>query len=315
MGQMGDVVTEPERYAWPNDARAATVITFDLDAESGVLGDFPAAAARLGIMSHQIYGPRTGLPRLLRILDRRQITATFFVPGFTAERHPDAVRAIRDAGHEIAHHGYLHERVAGTTEPEEEGFLLRGIEVLERVAGVRPVGWRAPMWEVNYRTPALLARNGFLYDSSLMDADRPYLLAAGDAEDGATIVEVPVHWSLDDGEQYAWLPGIWEGTTIENPRKVLDMWTQEFDAVVGEGECFVLTNHPFLSGRPSRARALDGLLGHIKETPRVWITQAGELAAFVAGLELPAVRHEPPLPSGQSSGGQIIPGRPKGGYT
>ena len=303
-------MTEPVPYAWPNDARAAAVITFDLDAESGVLGDFPAASARLGIMSHQAYGPKTGLPRLLRILARRRITATFFVPGFTAERHPDAVRAIRDAGHEIAHHGYLHERVAGTQEAEEEGFLLRGLEVLEKVAGVRPTGWRAPMWEVNYRTPALLARNGFLYDSSLMDADRPYLLAAG--EDGTTIVEIPVHWSLDDGEQYAWLPEIWEGATIANPRKVIDMWTQEFDAVAEDGECFVLTNHPFLSGRPSRARALDGLLGHIQETPKVWLTHAGELAAFVAGLDLPAVRHQPPFPPGQSLDRQT-PNRLKGG--
>jgi peptidoglycan-N-acetylglucosamine deacetylase len=305
-------VTDSRRYAWPNEARAAAVITFDLDAESGVLGDFPGAASRLGIMSHQIYGPRTGLPRLLRILDRRQIRATFFVPGFTAERHPHAVRGILDAGHEIAHHGYLHERVDGASEREEEGFLLRGIEALERVTGVRPVGWRAPMWEVNYRTPALLARNGLSYDSSLMDADRPYLLAAGEGDDDATIVEVPVHWSLDDGEQYAWLPGIWEGATIENPRKVLDMWTQEFDAMADEGECFVLTNHPFLSGRPSRARTLDRLLEHIQESPGVWITTAGDLAAFVAGLQLPAVRHVPPLPSGQSPGRRTV-GQSQGG--
>ena len=103
-------------------------------------------------MSHQAYGPRTGVPRLLRLLDRQGIRATFFVPGYTAERWPDAVRAIRDAGHEIAHHGYLHEGVAGTPDPAtEERRLLRGLEALEAVAGVRPIGYRAPMWELVVR--------------------------------------------------------------------------------------------------------------------------------------------------------------------
>ena len=120
-------------YGWPNGNRAAVAVTFDVDAESGVLGDVPEAATRLGVMTHQAYGPRAGLPRLLRILERQHVTATFFVPGLTADLHPDAIRAIRDAGHEIAHHGYLHERVTGANEEQEEGFLLRGIDALGMV--------------------------------------------------------------------------------------------------------------------------------------------------------------------------------------
>ncbi len=280
-------------FSWPEGKRAATIITFDVDAESGVICDYPTAASRLGVMSHQVYGPRTGVPRLLRLLSRQNVAATFFIPGVTAERHPDTVRAIVDEGHEVAHHGYLHERVDRTTEAEEEAVLLRGIDALERIAGIRPVGWRGPMWEVNYRTPALLARHGFKYDSSLMDADCPYRLSVDASSSAPTIVEIPVHWALEDGGHYQWLPEIWEGGRIQNPRTVLDMWTQEFDALTEEGGCFVPTCHPFLSGRPSRAKALELLIEHVRQTPDVWIATAAEVADHVDSLDLPPIRHEP----------------------
>jgi peptidoglycan-N-acetylglucosamine deacetylase len=211
----------------------------------------------------------------------------------TAELHPDAVRAIRDAGHEIAHHGYMHERVTGATEEQEEGFLLRGLEALERIAEVRPVGWRAPMWETNYGTPAILAGHGFEYDSSLMDADRPYRLAVGPEPNSPSLIEIPIHWGLDHGEQYAWLPDIWEAATIESPGKVLEMWTLEFEAVLAEGECMVLTMRPFLSGRPSRAAAFERLLERIVGTSGVWVATGGEVARYVASLDLDAIHHVP----------------------
>ena len=281
-------------YAWPAGKRAAVAMTFDVDAESGVLGETPEAVNRLGVMTHQAYGPRTGLPRLLGILDDLGIRGTFFVPGLTAETHPDAIRAVRDAGHEIAHHGYAHERVTHLSEAMEELVLQRGLEALDRVVDVRPMGWRAPMWETNYRTHGILARHGFRWDSSLMDADRPYVLATGDAGAG-TLIEIPVHWGLDDGEQYAWLPDLWEAATIESPAKVLEMWTLEFEAVLAEGGCLVLTAHPFLSGRPSRARALEQLLERIVGTSDVWVATASEIAEHVSSLELPAVAHTPPV--------------------
>jgi peptidoglycan/xylan/chitin deacetylase (PgdA/CDA1 family) len=279
----------PERkeYGWPNGCRAAAAITVDVDGESGVLCDSPQAGSRLSIMAHQAYGPAVGLPRILRILHSLDLRATFFVPGLTAELHGDAIRAVADAGHEIGHHGYAHELVTGLTEDEEESVLTRGLEALARVADVRPAGWRAPMFELNYRTPALLARHGFSYDSSLMDSDRPYVLARG-TEAAGPLVEVPVQWALEDGVQYGWLPGIWESGSIESPLKVLEMWLLEFDAMVNEGGCFVLTVHPYLSGRPGRAEVLRRLLTHMLAAPGVWIATTGEIAAYVATLGLPA---------------------------
>lgn len=131
---------------WPGGYRAAACFAFDLDAEAAVLAADPSAASRMSVMTHQSYGPLTGVPRLLRLLDSHGIRATFFVPGFTAHRYPDVVRRIAAAGHEIAHHGYLHEPLTGADEAAEAEYLDRGIEALIEVTGQRPVGYRAPMW-------------------------------------------------------------------------------------------------------------------------------------------------------------------------
>lgn len=198
----------PAGFRWPDGVRAAACFTFDLDAESPILFEHPEAADWLDVMTHQAYGPRTGGPRLLRLLERRNIRATFFVPGFSAERWPDAVRAIRDAGHEIAHHGYLHESSRGVAPAIEEARLVRGLDAVDRVAGVRPIGYRAPSWAMSQAMPALLVKHGFRYDSGLMDADHPYRLAVAGEAGAASLIELPLQWALDDWEAYAYLPEI-----------------------------------------------------------------------------------------------------------
>ena len=285
----------PAGFRWPDGFRAAACFTFDVDAESPILFEHPEAAGWLDVMSHQAYGPRTGVPRLLRLLDRQQVRSTFFIPGYTAERWPDMVRAIRNAGHEIGHHGYLHEgaRSAADAETEEER-LVRGLDALDRAAGVRPVGYRAPMWELSYRLPALLARHGFVYDSGLMDADHPYRLATGPEPEAPSIIELPGHWSLDDWEPYNYLPGITGSGVIASPAEVLARWTLELEALVAEGGMFMLTNHPFISGRPSRAEALETLIARARAIDGLWVASAEEIAAHVATLPLHPVVHRPP---------------------
>lgn len=282
--------------AWPGGAGAAASFTFDLDAESAVLFADPSAATRMSVMTHQSYGPLVGVPRLLRLLERHRIRATFFVPGYTAHRHPGAVRDIVAAGHEIAHHGYLHETLTGVDPVTEAGYLDRGLAALEEVAGVRPVGYRAPMWELNYHSPGLLAERGFLYDSSLMDADVPYELATSTAAGPTSLVEIPLQWALDDWEQYCYLPGISGSGLIETPAKALELWRAEFDAMRAEGGCFVLTCHPFLSGRPSRAAALDELLAAAAGAPDVWVASLAEIAGHVRSLGLTPRALPPPEP-------------------
>jgi len=292
----------PPGFAWPPGYRAAACFTFDVDAESPILFDHPEAAGWLDVMSHQAYGPRTGVPRILRVLDRQRIKATFFVPGYTAERWPDIVRSIRDAGHEIAHHGYLHEGARSATGPEEEERrLVRGLEALDAVAGIRPVGYRGPNWELSYDTPALLVRHGFRYDTGLMDADHPYHLAVSPEPGAPTIVELPAHWGLDDWEPYNYLPGITGSGVISSPADVVARWTLELEALVEEGGLFMLTNHPFVSGRASRAAALERLIARATSMDGVWVATAAEIAGWTASLDLPSVVHDRPnlgLPSG-----------------
>jgi peptidoglycan/xylan/chitin deacetylase (PgdA/CDA1 family) len=285
----------PGGFAWPPGMRAAACFTFDVDAESPILFEHPEAAGWLDVMSHQAYGPRTGLARLLRILERQAVRATFFVPGYTAERWPASVCAIRDAGHEIGHHGYLHEGARRAPDAEtEERNLLRGLEALDSVAGVRPVGYRAPMWELSYRTPALLAKHGFLYDSGLMDADRPYRLATGPEPGALSIIELPVHWSLDDWEPYNYLPGITGSGMIASSADVVERWTLELEELVAQGGLFGLTNHPFISGRASRAAALESLINRARAIDGLWIATGEEIATHVATLPLEPVIHAPP---------------------
>jgi len=286
----------PPGFAWPGSVRAAACFTFDLDAESPILYDHPEAAGWLDVMSHQAYGPRTGVPRILRLLDRQGIKATFFVPGYSAERWPDVTRSIRDAGHEIACHGYLHEGARSADDAAtEERRLLRGLEALDAVAGVRPIGYRAPNWELSYRLPALLAKHAFLYDSGLMDADHPYRLGVSGEAGAPSIIELPAHWSLDDWEPYNYLPGITGSGVIASPADVVARWTLELEALVEEGGLFMLTNHPFVTGRASRAVGLEQLIERAREISGLWIASAAEIAQHVATLPLEPVVHLPPV--------------------
>lgn len=280
----GPVPAEP--VSWPEGCRAAASFSFDVDAESAILHASAGSADRPGVMSHQSYGPLVGVPRILDILDRHGVVSTFFVPGYTAERYPGVVRDIVAAGHEVAHHGYLHETLQGVEPGTEAGFLDMGLEALERVAGVRPIGYRAPMWEPSWATPRLLAERGFLYDSSLMDADVPYELAVSDVAGVDSIVEIPIQWALDDWEQYCFIPGISGDGLIESPAKALELWSLELEAMRAVGGCFTLTNHPFLTGRPSRARALEQVVEQAVAYGDVWIASLRQIAEHVRGLGL-----------------------------
>lgn len=290
--------TPPPPIAWPTGYTAAACLTFDLDAEAAVLTANIDSVSRMSPMSHQSYGPLVAVPRILELLARNEIQATFFVPGFSAHRYPAVVRSIAEAGHEIAHHSYFHENTVGMDERTEADMIDLGLRALWDVAGVRPTGYRAPMWEMNYHTPKLLAERGFVYDSSLMDSDHPYLLSVSENADAETLVEVPVWWGLDDWEQYAFLPDLIGSGVIESPAKALEMWTLELEAMHRLGAAFVLCCHPFMSGRPARAEALDRLIQRMKALPGMWITTVGAVAEHCRSLTLtPRTCPQPVLPT------------------
>lgn len=277
-------------FEWPEGKRAAASFTFDVDAESGAIAHDASFVNRMSLMSHQSYGPLVAMPKLLAMLKRQEISATFFVPGYTAELYPDMVRRIVDEGHEIGHHGYLHEKTTDMSAAEEADMLDRGLEALDKVAGVRPVGYRAPWWEYNWQTTKLLHERGFLYDSSLLDGDAPYAFA-GEGMDAGSLIEIPVDWALDDWEQYGYYPG-WTGSgVIESPSKAGEMWLLEAQSAHAGAGCFVLTNHPFISGRPSRLTALEELIARVKGLEGMWVAPLEEIARHAQSVCTNIYRH------------------------
>jgi peptidoglycan/xylan/chitin deacetylase (PgdA/CDA1 family) len=245
-------------------------------------------------MSMGDFGPEVGTPRILDLLARHGVRSTFFVPGWIAERHPDAVRSVFNAGHEVAHHGYLHEAPATLASRAEEARLLdRGSRALEKVTGERPLGYRSPAWDVSEHTLGLLAGRGFVYDSSLMGDDAPYFV---DVATGRRVerrpspvrppragtewlVELPVHWSLDDAPYYPFAPAIGRMGPLLSPQIALDAWLWEFDMAYEHGGAFILTMHPYISGHWSRINGLDRLVRHIKQRPGVEFMRCADVAA------------------------------------
>jgi len=233
----------------------------------------PLNEQRVSLMSHQAYGPDVGVPRLLAVLERLAVRATFFVPGATADRHPDALAAILEAGHEVGHHGYLHESLVGVDESTERKYLELGLDALERVGDVRPLGYRAPWWEATVRTRSLLAEYGLRYDSSFFDADAPYWVETSHGR----LLEIPVVWALDDWERYAFWPDVTGDGRIDRPSAVVDAWLEEIQGLASVGGTAVLTMHPFISGRPARAAALERLVERARAETDAEIMSLGQV--------------------------------------
>jgi len=273
----------PPRFVWPDGRRCAVMLCFDVDGETTALSEDPGLARRRTLMSQCEYGPRIGVPRLLGLLAHLNVPATFFIPGYIAEQHPRMVEAIAEAGHEIGLHGYLHEKLAYLTEAQEEAILLQSTAILTRIAGKRPIGFRAPWFETNPWTPELLAKHDIEYCASEMGDDVPYFHGNG-------LVEIPGQWMLEDWEQFAFNADPPWGFVPENCEKVFDLWWREFEAMHDFGCCFVLTLHPWLSGRPSRVRLLEELVTAMREKGGVWFARGHEIADYVRNH--PAARRE-----------------------
>lgn len=235
------------------EPRFTILLTFDYDAESCEARMFPDKPVKL---SKGQFGPRVGLPKVLRLLDKYGIKSTFFVPAWTAEKYPESVKEIVHRGHEVAAHGYMHENLGELRSQEDEIEIFRkSIDTLEAVAGHRPVGFRAPHWEFSQDTIANLMRFGFRYDSSLMNDEKPYVIKQEGKSTG--IVELPVEWFLDD----------WPIFEIERrpPSEVFNIWSEEFEAVYAERiPYFLLTMHPQCIGRASRTKMLESLIKAIR---------------------------------------------------
>ena len=255
-------------------AKHIVCLTFDFDAISG----FVARGQRTpSAISRGEFGPRVASPRLLALLKKYRIASSWYVPGHTIETFPDAVRAVVDAGHEIAHHGWKHVSPSAYTREEEEAELVRGNAAIKRISGQYARGYRSPSWDLSAHTVELLIKHGFTYDSSMMGDDyTPYYARTGDvieleqpARFGRTtsLVEMPISWSTDDAPHFEFMrlgdairPG------LMNARLVLENFADDFVHMKRSAKWGVLTYtfHPFIIGRGHRLLMLEQLIRKLR---------------------------------------------------
>jgi peptidoglycan/xylan/chitin deacetylase (PgdA/CDA1 family) len=258
---------------WPGGARVAVLLSYDVDNET-VMG-LRTGDVSIGPLSQGQYGHRVALPRVVKLMNDEQIPSTFFFPAWSLKIAPQQAELINQSGiHEIAVHGWIHERNTALDAVTEERLLQQASDEIERIAGKRPVGYRAPSWNHSADTLRIVRKMGFLYESSLMADDRPYELVQDGKATG--LVELPVDWILDDAPLFNPL-----GDRYMNPRDVMQVWIDEYDKAWEEGTMFLLTLHPHVSGHRSRIVALEGLIQHIKAKGGAWFGTHEEAARYV----------------------------------
>ncbi len=262
-------------WDWPGGKHVAVTITFDVDAETGAFSMGDEYLQRLATLSEARFGVVRGVPRILDLFRRFDLKTTFFVPGWTAENYPHVIESILKDGHEIGHHGYVHTSVNKASPDVQREEMERGFEALESVGAPRPRGYRNPGGEMTAETTALLHEFGFLYDSSFMGDDRPYVEKHGEIE----LLELPWHWSLDDWPYFGFAAD-YGGNTVTAETWRQNMW-DEYEHARDEHRAVNIVCHPEFSGRGYRFKQLEALLAAIVADSQAWIPTMEELARHV----------------------------------
>jgi peptidoglycan-N-acetylglucosamine deacetylase len=262
---------------WPNGARCAAAVTFDVDVDSMLRLVYGSRAPERAAAASWLTYDRIAVPRLLRILRERELRQTFFFPSWCAETYPDLIEAVLADGHDIGLHGHLHEVMNKLPAAEEEELLVRGLEIFERVAGVRPVGWRAPLYGFSDRTAELLVAHGFAYDASLMGDDVPYLLRTPRGD----IVELPSDYANDDWTQYAHLPDLDYIQQVRAPARAAEVFSAEIEAAYENGGLWISVWHPNVSGRLARVREVIAVIDRLRDRADVWLAPLCDIAEHI----------------------------------
>jgi peptidoglycan-N-acetylglucosamine deacetylase len=257
--------------AWRGGARCAVALSFDSDHETNELRD---GGKSIGRLSWGQYGHRVGVPRILKVLDRYDIRASFYVPAVTALLYPDEQRQLIAQGHEIGIHGWIHELNSTLPYAAERDLMLRSADVLEKTTGKRPVGMRTPSWDFSPRTLEIAREMGLAYDSSLFADEDCYELMLDGEPTG--VVELPVEWVRDDAV-YFWMNRFASHRPYTPPADVFDIFRREFDAAYEEGGLFQLTMHPHVIGYRSRIWILEEIIRHARSKEGVWFAAHAEV--------------------------------------
>lgn len=265
---------------WPNGAKCACAITFDMDADSLIHIAKPKDSYdRLYPISMGKYGPTVAIPRILETYKKFGLKQSFFIPGWCIEQYADTVETILKGGHEVGHHGWIHEDPI-TTAGNQREWIEKALASYSKIVGGKPRGYRAPVYNITQEVIDLLIEHEFKYDSSLMADDIPYRMQTKQGE----LYEMPVHWGTDDWPPFAHYDEIGYMMPVRGPSAGLEGFWEEFDAQYEAGGFFMLIVHPFLTGRLARWRLVEQWLEKTLETKDVWFAPLEEIQAHVEQL-------------------------------
>ena len=258
--------------SWPNGAKVAVCLSWDMDNETFNLAAGTTAPV---VLSQGEYGAASALPRIMELYDRHNIPGSFYIPAVTGLLYPEVVKELtKRPRHEIGIHGWIHESLVDLDDrAEEERLLNKAIDFWTKATGKKPVGYRAPAWAFSKYTLDLIRKAGFEYDSSAMAMDEPYELMSNGQATG--MVELPVDWILDD------YPYFTSSGALPSPELIFKVYQDEFDRAYKEGTMFMLTMHPMISGHRSRIEYLDKLVANMKSKPGVWFATGQQIADCV----------------------------------
>jgi len=227
-----------------------------------------------------------GVGRILALLAKYRINATFFTPGIVIGTYPDVCEKIVAAGHEIGHHGWTHVPPAKLAREQEEADLVRANAAIQKLGGRNARGYRSPAWDLSPATAELLIKHGFVYESSMMGHDHhPYQVRLGDVVlpdepmrfgSESTLIEMPISWSLDDFPHFEFfrMQGLMPASAV------LQNWLDDFEYMTRIEDWGVLTYtcHPFVIGRGHRMLMLERLIQGLAERGATFSTmeQAAE---------------------------------------
>lgn len=271
-----------EKLKWPGGAKCAVMLSFDVDGDTiwkNGARDFEGGEQFIRGSSVGNYGPNCAVRRILDLLDRKKVPATFFVPAKVMEDRPGLFTEIRDRGHELGHHGYHHERYVDLAPEEQRAIIEKSQRIFKETLGAEAIGYRTPSGDWSRETAGILYEMGFSYSSSMRGDDRPYRTVI----DGAVtdFIELSPKWDLDDFVQmgYNLFPAEPVGQDrIAGIGQVYENFTQEFDGYYRDGLCFVIQCHPQVIGTPGRLAMYERLVEHIQKHDDVWFAKGSEIA-------------------------------------
>ena len=262
---------------WPNGARCACAITFDIDTDSILHLEHHERASTMVSTNSWLKYDEIAIPRILEMYRRYEIKQTFFYPAWCMERYPALVDMILKDGHEIAAHGYLHENPNSLTAEEELYWFERQIDVIVKMTGQKPRGWRAPLYNYSKHSLDYMIDQGMIYDASLMADDVPYIIKS----DKGQVIELPSHWAMDDWPHFTHAPDMHYMMPIKSPDEAMNVFMAEFEAMHKYQGLWVTVWHPFVSGRLARCDRVGTMIEEIQNRGDVWFATMEEIARHI----------------------------------